>query len=322
LTIQGNPSTQPKKTTVVELNSSLLANQVFLGSWHDSQADGTNYVAATVYASAASTNGGFIIQESDDITNANFTRTVSNLTAIVSANTLTRVQGVIKARFWRISYTNNVAAAASIEITSCATNVFLQSQGSSGGNSDTTDVGPVVVITTNNPNQNAADNVTSVNGIPNGVNNSVPVSVANEFYGGAFSGTANATLQGWSKARTPTVFKRITVTATGSTAIWTPGTGNKFRLLAYRIQITADSTLAVAGRLTVSLLDSAADIAQDLVIAVPAAGLTVGDDYDSGWTQLGNFGILSAAANNALNVNLSAALTNGLVNVIVAGVEE
>jgi hypothetical protein len=315
--IQGTPATQPKKVTTVEFaQGAYQASAAFIGAWHDSQTDGVNFVTATFFASQAQSGASFSIQETDDTSNANFTRTVATLSGAYGANALERVQATIKARFWRVILTFG-GTAGTIEITSCATNVQLLPS-----TNDSVAFDLPVAITVNEPGATIADNATQSITIPNVSGAGTALAVQDSFYGGAFSGTANAALQGWSKARTPTVFKRVTATATGSTAIWTPGTGNKFRLLAYRIQVTADATLAAAGRLTISLLDSATDIAQDLVAAVPAAGLTVGDDYDSGWTQLGYFGILSAAANNVLNVNLSAALTAGLVNVLVAGTEE
>ena len=120
----------------------------------------------------------------------------------------------------------------------------------------------------------------------------------------------------------PQTFKQATASALGSTAVWTPGTGNKFRLLKYRIMVSADSYLASAGELTISLLDGAASIAISYVIALAGAAPSgTGAIYDTGWVDLGTFGITSSTANNVLNVNLGTALTAGKVNVLVAGVE-
>jgi len=120
----------------------------------------------------------------------------------------------------------------------------------------------------------------------------------------------------------PQTFKQATASALGSTAVWTPGTGNKFRLLKYRIMVSADSYLASAGELTISLLDAAASIAISYVIALAGAAPSgTGAIYDTGWVDLGTFGITSSAANNVLNVNLGTALAGGKINVLVAGVE-
>jgi hypothetical protein len=121
----------------------------------------------------------------------------------------------------------------------------------------------------------------------------------------------------------PDTFKQATATAAGSTAVWTPAAGKKFRLLRYMIEVTADAALAAPGVLTVALLDAAAGIAQSHALFVPgAAGTVVGDGLVTPWIDLGATGILSAAINQVLNVNLSAALTSGRVNVLTAGVEE
>ena len=55
------------------------------------------------------------------------------------------------------------------------------------------------------------------------------------------------------------------------------------------------------------------------VCSIPAAtGAAFGSGDESPWIDLGN-GFLSSAANNVLNLNLSFALTGGVVNVIACG---
>jgi hypothetical protein len=166
-----------------------------------------------------------------------------------------------------------------------------------------------------------ADNLASNSIFQTSTSSSFPLSVADAVYGGAFSGTPNAALQGWSKLRTPTVFKTASATASGNTALWTPASGNKFRLMRFMVQITGNSTTASGAVVTVSFQDSASatNIAMDAF--VPSASLGTGDDFISPWVDLGN-GFLSAAANNVLNINLSSALTGGNVRVTVCGTEE
>jgi hypothetical protein len=173
-----------------------------------------------------------------------------------------------------------------------------------------------------------ADNKLSINPITDTNSNTNPLYVANSSYGGAFSGTADATRQGWSKVRTPTVFKTATATASGNTAVWTPGASNKFRLLRYQITVPGNAQFATtAGTVTITFQDNTTDLNIKYVIFVPlaAAATTNGVNFNSGWVDLGAFGELSAAAGNVLNVNLAlggtGAFTNG-VTVIVAGVEE
>lgn len=119
-----------------------------------------------------------------------------------------------------------------------------------------------------------------------------------------------------------TTQKTVETAATGSTAIWTPVTGNTFRLLAYQVIVTADAAISGGGtQLIVSFKDgtTALPTAQELFVPTTTVTTVMGA-YNSGWIPLGN-GLLSAAANNALNVTLSATLTSGKVRVNVIGVE-
>ena len=122
--------------------------------------------------------------------------------------------------------------------------------------------------------------------------------------------------------RTPTIFKSVSATASGNTTVWTPASTKKFRLMRYCVMVTDNATLAVAGVLTIKLQDSGTDLNQTHDLFVPSAALnTTGDLYVSPWIDLGN-GILSATADNVLQINLSAALTAGNARVICCGVEE
>jgi hypothetical protein len=131
----------------------------------------------------------------------------------------------------------------------------------------------------------------------------------------------------WDRLRTPTIVKTVQTAANGSTALWTPTSGKKFRLMRMTVQVSANSTLAARGILTVKLLDSAADlnITADVYLGQTAIAADTNPQpvelLGGRWIDLGN-GLLSAAANNVLNVNLSAALTNGAVRVICCGTEE
>lgn len=123
--------------------------------------------------------------------------------------------------------------------------------------------------------------------------------------------------------RTPGTFKTLAATASGSTALWTPTTGKKFRLQRYKIVVTSNASLAAGAVLTIDLLDAAGALGQTHSVWVPTVAVTTGAPplYDSGWVDLGN-GQFSALANNVLNVNLSAALVTGVCRVIACGTEE
>lgn len=173
-----------------------------------------------------------------------------------------------------------------------------------------------------------ADNQANNNYLASSNGTNDPLAIADWQYGGLFSGTANATLQGWSKARTPTIFKTASVSATasGNTAVWTPGSGNKFRLLGFVITAQGLSATA-AGVLTVSLQDGTSGITFGTFdVDIPAtAGLITGvSNISASWIPMGAFGILSAAANNVLNFNVSATLTGatGTFRINACGTEE
>jgi hypothetical protein len=122
--------------------------------------------------------------------------------------------------------------------------------------------------------------------------------------------------------RTPEVFKTVTATASGDTSLWTPETGKKFRLMRYMIQVTADAASTLATDFTIVLRDATTATPFAFSVFVPSvSGTGFGNTAGTGWVDLGN-GILSAAANNKLNLNLSAALTAGTVRAVVAGCEE
>jgi hypothetical protein len=168
-----------------------------------------------------------------------------------------------------------------------------------------------------------ADNQANLNFFANTSNAAEPLAVGDWAYGGAFSGAASAALQGWSKMRAPTVFKTVQATASGNTAVWTPGSGNKFRLLKVFVEVTDNASLASGAVLTISFQDATTGmpIAFDVFVPTTAVTTVIGDGLEQE-LDLGGFGILSAAANNVLNVNLSAALASGNVRVIAMGTEE
>lgn len=183
--------------------------------------------------------------------------------------------------------------------------------------------GGLFAIETGAAQQTIADNKGNVNVIGDNSGLINPLLIAQEMYGGAFSGAANATLSGWSKARTPTVFKTVSATTSGNTAIWTPGTGNKFRLLKLFIQVTDNASLASGAVLTVDIQDSSTTTNITFSVFVPTTAVTtvIGDGAEI-QLDLGQFGILSAVANNVLNVNLSVALATGVCRIIAMGTEE
>jgi hypothetical protein len=311
-----------RKGTTIETTTPLAANALFTGAWHDTNLTGDNYV--TAFAFSDKIGATYTIEESDDNTDANFTRVTASWNGALPANTLGYMIGVVRARFWRVKFTNGATLQTTFKLTACASSVApdtIITNNTSGSNSFQS---KVVQIVQPGGAGGGSDNLAlfmtwqAQNGASQG-----PQDVLTRVHGGKWSGTAAGTKSGASMARTPTQFKQATATASGDTAVWTPLTGNKFRLLKFKLQLTADAIQASGGRITILLRDATTDIGVGHVVYVPAAGATaLNAGWQSEWIDLGQFGYLSTAANAVLNVNLSAALTAGVCNVIAAGTEE
>lgn len=174
-----------------------------------------------------------------------------------------------------------------------------------------------------------ADNLLNTVTLPDSAAANAPLYSSDSAYGGAFSGTADTARQGWSKVRQATVFKTGTVSLTSTTAvtIWTPGSGNKFRLLGFQITAQGLAATGATSGVTVELLDGSTPLPVGIYdFEVPAAsGLAQGTQQISGGAvNLGGFGILSSAANNVVAVKLSSSPTGavGTFRATVWGVEE
>lgn len=127
----------------------------------------------------------------------------------------------------------------------------------------------------------------------------------------------------WGFAREPDLFATVETAANWSTAIVTSSVSKKLRLLAYQIMVTQDAATTSGADFVIKILDVAADLKLYMSLYVPAASVTTNAGMiTTGWITLGKFGILMAATNTALNVNLSAALSAGKVRVNVAYTEE
>jgi hypothetical protein len=126
----------------------------------------------------------------------------------------------------------------------------------------------------------------------------------------------------WDRRRTATKFATVEASASGDTAVATPTSGKKIRVLAYCIEVTQDAASGTGADVAIVLRDSTTAIGYGATVFCPATGATTfGPGYHSGWRTVNN-GVLSAAANNVLNVNLSAALASGKCRVNVAYCEE
>lgn len=311
-----------RKFTTIETTTPLAGAATFTGNWHDSTLTGDSYVVATSLASHVGAT--YVIEESDDTNNASFTRTVASWGGAPAANTLSWMIGVLRTRWWRVRYVNGATLQTTFELTTCAQSMCPDTVLTNSASGVALNQAKPVVILAPGGAGALTDNaglfmqLSTVNAAGGG-----PWDCLLRMHGGKFSGSASATKSGASAARTPTIYKQATATASGNTALWTPASGNKFRVLKFKIQLTADAATSGGARITIGLQDATTDIGVSHVVFVPSAGATaLNAGYDSGWIDLGQFGYQSTAANAVLNTNLSAALTAGQCNVIVAGTEE
>lgn len=294
----------------------LAGGGVYTSSWFDTNQTGAHFVGGFVTTDVAlnSVTNGFQIQGTNDTAaGAPFPILVLGSGSATSKNTLW--QTVMPYRYWRIVVTNGASAMASFEVTALESSIPLQivvtqtikgqlvvspviGSASTGGFTDNAQF----LATTSNTDGTAA----------------IPVSVSAYLTAGAGGSGATTALNA---ARTPSIFKTASAAASGNTAVWTPTSGKKFRLMRFMVQVTGNSTTASGVVVTISFQDSASAMNIAMDVFVPTTSLGTGDDFVGPWVDLGN-GFLSAAANNVLNINLSAALATGNVRVTCCGTEE
>lgn len=165
----------------------------------------------------------------------------------------------------------------------------------------------------------ATDTVTPMGAI-NNLNTTAAISVA--MYGGAGASSGNNSFQAY---RIPQIFKTASVSAgtSGNSTVWTPTSGKKFRLMRFDLS-GSNLSAAAATVVTLSFQDNTTGLAPTYDVLLPATVNTVsGTTAITNWIDLGN-GILSAAANNVLNLNVSSAPAGaaGTYRVNVCGTEE
>lgn len=143
--------------------ANLGVSGVFTQTWQDGSQDGIVWVEASARADQISATGGFIIQESDDSADSNFTVTVAAGTTVI--NTLLSIRAPITRRYWRVQYTNGGTGQTSFRLTATATSIVPTSLAEADYNTDANDqtnlsmigialpgtAGPVAGGTTTNP---------------------------------------------------------------------------------------------------------------------------------------------------------------------------
>lgn len=304
----------PLVSTSNSTTVTLAANGTFTGTGEDVSRFGS--VSVIMAANVASAASGVKLQWSPDNTNWDAQDQVgyNNNGGTPNGQTLTVP---VRAQYYRIVYTNGSTIQASFRLQSLYHFDKLPTQYLTG------------MTVSGNDFTNQAFAIAGVDG--SSVVRGVSIAALSDSFNAALNGmvTASIPLLGTGSSgstgvrqRTPNIFKTVATAALGATALWTPAAGKKFRLMRYMVTVTDQATQAAPGTVTITHLDAAADILQTHDVYVPAVALVnSGSLYNSGWIDLGN-GILSAAINQVLNVNLSAALTAGTVRCLCCGTEE
>jgi hypothetical protein len=303
---------QRKSSSIVFGPATMPANTspVYDSGWIDTLGTGTIYIEVSTFSSATISGANMTLYQTDDSSNTNLQETLGSQNFVGGF----KFVGALSKRYYRFIVNNPTANTPTIEIaiTQCAVvpQTGLVVTRTNNGSEFWTPVMPLITGAADNQ----ATQMMAAAGTGTGVS-SGPVFVCN----GYTTTSGNLAVM----ARTPAVFKTVSATAAGNTALWTPTAGKKFRLMRYIVEVTSNANLAAGAVEVISMQDSAADIAQTHSVWIPTTSVTTGAPplFVSGWIDLGN-GILSASANNVLNVNLGTALAAGAVRVTCCGTEE
>ena len=306
---------QRKNTTVLFTNGANYTGSTTTSSaWVDTQQTGDVFVALSAILLSGNTSTATIQQTDDTSGNAAFIQTTSVL--VDQFTLLFQASSAIFCRYWRIQWVAG-ASNGTCEVTATAhaiqTQVLAAGLLASGSPQSILIGASGQLIASSTNGQSAADGTQP----PAQVMGGPPVVFPAYFNGSVLQ-------------RTPATFHTATVTSgtSGNSAVWTPASGKTFRLM--RFQITGVNLAATAATVvTLSFQDNATGITIGTYdVLLPAATtatdvLSGGFTFNTGWVDLGN-GILSAAANNVLHLNVSAAPAGatGSYRVNVCGTEE
>lgn len=318
-----------RKYTQTLTTTLLGSNAAFTSPWFDTNQSGAALVAIMWRADQiASSTPLPTIQGSNDTTNANFTISLAVFSGSPGGAATWQMYAIVPTRYWRFVYTNGATAQGSFEVVATEMDIppgfmFGANNGGTPGNGFNTltpavwqisSFGAGSVSMAANGSGATADNIRA---------DAILANTAFRPLGAAQMVLQSAAgTQTWIEQRTPSTFKTAKATATGTTAVWTPTSGKKFRLMRFKIMITADAHQTSGGEVDFDLQDSSTSINVIHTVFIPtAAGTTLAGWYDSGWVDLGN-GILSTTANNVLNLVFTATGFVGAVRVITVGTEE
>lgn len=294
-----------RKNAAIATSATLLAAGTYSSGWIDTQATGEHFINVEYFSNVI--GASLTIQETDNTSDAAF-RTVASHGSPSASTRFSRC-AAIRARYWQVVYVNGASNQTSFELTVTSSSVAPVPMGVSSGNGQAMlqmgavsalggdIVAPLIaLITTSGGVANTgADNILDITNSAGaqGKVGVVPYGVTDGTAGGQ-----QAAL------RTPNIFKTIAavaITAGTPVAVWTPASGKKFRLMGYAL------SLSVAG--SVILKDATTEM-----LRTPLMPAGIGQASP----PIGN-GILAAAANDALNADVSA---TGTISGFVYGTEE
>jgi hypothetical protein len=132
----------------------------------------------------------------------------------------------------------------------------------------------------------------------------------------------NPVTQLFERLRTASIFKTVNLFSAGDNTVWTPAAGKRFRLMAYRLVIPGNASIAVANVQNFQLKDQATFLGfRDDVFCPAAAGATP-NLFVGPWVLIPGNGYLSLVANNVLFMNMGVAMATAGVVINTAGTEE
>jgi hypothetical protein len=309
------PYTRPifRKWTQTLLSGSQSSSTAYTSSWFDTNTDGRVTLHLEMYPTAAITSWSIDVTDNFSVTITN----IFNTGLPVNGTAFQAITIPIPARYWRIHFNSSNAQGANFLLTAT--------------------VNSVNGFITGSANLPLAQNATGV--ISVGVINSATFQSEGTGMGpwtsfgsgnGAIPGVVSMVASGAPNqngvlvaSRAPTTFANAQATSSTSAAtnvqLVAGVAAQKIRLLKFKVQVTGLAAAASATDTAISIIDGAST-PTGLVhyVTLPASALTLAEDYDSGWIDLGPIGYVSAATGNALSFQTSVKLSAGTINVIVA----
>ena len=296
------------------LSGALPSNAWWYSPWYDTTISGAQYVSVSATSDGWGNISQLAIQQTDFISDTNTSFNGSWPQASASYTTFggsTSINGAVSAflrgsittRYYRVAIFNGSSStdakfhAVATESTSVPT--YVANFGGSIVAGQQLGADPTTV---NNSNGPLGPSVYNSNGqfYPNGLLGQAP-------YISTDGSATNCSI-----VRTPYLRRGAQFSASGPTAIWTPQTGKKVRLMNYKLEVSGNATLSSAAVASIGITSGLpTTTAQNIPIQtgmgyahqcyIPASAPTapLGNLYDSDFIMMGN-GFLLGNANAPL----------------------